>query len=190
MPNKYDLATPPTLTAEQQTAAHQAFAQAVIDELILGGLAPTVAQTRVRGLADRITVTSRHGGPEAQYRNEFGGLSNPKLMAKSIRAALAREAFGPDPVALVTQRLTALGYTGELDARVRGRIVRLDDGRVEARRADGVADDFTRSSDSAPAVEFVTRAIVAELKAEAAAQALAPVVDAKRVDVGRMLRGV
>jgi hypothetical protein len=140
---------------------------------------------------ERIEVTSLHTGPQARYRSPHGGRLNAE-MAATVLLGIASEraqllSYGPDPRVLLVDRLIALGLTRtEAEERAHGRVERLSDGRVVARRAahdasgsgylwqgpmpladrEYTTDELATIRDTTRPLEVATRAILAERDAE------------------------
>lgn len=190
-PERSKLSTkPPVLSAAEIRTEEERFLAEVQRELIIRGDSSKTIAALVGEMRPRLTVAARLGpSHETSYRSRHGGLLNAKAAAQAI-VEEARErdhlsAYGPDPAALLRDRLIALGLPeAEARARAAGRVKRLEDGRVIARDADGKLlysgpgpapgkkyTDAEKSvfADAGHAVRIATRAILEEWETGVAA---------------------
>lgn len=133
---------PPELSPREIATAEGEFIANVQRELTIRGESSKTIHGLMIEMRDRLTVTPRFAGAETRYRSRHGGRLNAKQAAEAIVEEAAERdrmaAYGPDPEELLRKRLVDLGIPeAEARSRAAGRVSRLEDGRVIARKANG-----------------------------------------------------
>ena len=193
---------PRVLTPAEISESEDEFIAEVRRELLIRGedLSSPHIIRQLSAMRDRMQVKPLYLHNEVTWwgstaTGSAGGLiKSPRKAADAIAEMAAERAhlatFGPDPAELLVTRLVALGIsTDEAQRRAAGRIRRLEDGRVEARKHDGgvlytspaqasdreyTAEELASLRDPKQALTVLTRAILDEIESPPPARNLAP----------------
>jgi hypothetical protein len=125
---------PPVLTAAEETAARTAFYHEIVDELVIEGRDTDEHRKIALALATEAKVVSKFAGPQVGYNTNDELMLNAKRVARLVVQTATMRGFGPDPVALLVDRLMKLGVPqDDAEYLAKGKVGRHPDGRVWAR---------------------------------------------------------
>lgn len=171
---------PVTLTAEEERAAVRETREELVRRLVSRGVPLDKATALGFAHEPQIQVNAKAGGPEIRIKGLFRSVGMDGLV-REVLEAVRLEQYGPDPEALLVERLQAAGLSHDDAAqKAHRRVYREADGRITARLKPGAVMQGKSADDDLPLV-MATNAVLREVEA---IRPLPDLPDGARIDYG------